>query len=274
MSMRLEHKVAVVTGGVSGIGEAIACRMAEEGARVIAADVTAQETRLGSGRLLPLRVDVSDLVSVDSMVRAVLNRCGRLDCLVNSAGIGRDTPFLETTLEVFDRIIAVNLRGSFIVGQAVARAMSGRGGGVIINVASVSGIVGNSGRSAYAASKGGVIALSRAMAVDLAPLGIRVNVIAPGPVDTPLVERMHPEEAREKWIQRTPMHRYGRPEEVAGAAVFLCSDDASFITGHVMAIDGGFLASGLAAAAREFYKAIPDKIDLLPIDDSRQEVFH
>jgi len=253
MSMRLGHKVAIVTGGMSGIGQAVAQALAEEGARVVAADLITNETKLGSGRLLPLRVDVSDPVSVDSMIRSVLQRHGRLDCLVSSAGIGADVPFLETTIEMFDRIAAVNLRGSFIVGQGAARAMSQRGSGAIVNVASVSGIVGNAGRSAYAASKGGVIALSRAMAVDLAPLGIRVNVIAPGPIETPLVEHMHTAEAREIWSARTPMHRYGHPEEVARAAVFLCSDEASFVTGHVMAVDGGFLASGLTAPIHESY---------------------
>lgn len=269
MNMRLEHKVAIVTGGLSGIGKAIAQALAEEGARVVAADISTEETKLGSGRLLLLRVDVSDPASVESMVRSVMNRYGRLDYLVHSAGIGRDLPFLETTIETFDHIVAVNLRGSFIVGQAAARAMSRRGAGAIVNVASVSGIVGNAGRSAYAASKGGVIALSRAMAVDLAPLGIRVNVIAPGPIETPLVEHMHTEEARGIWTARTPMRRYGRPEEVAGAAVFLCSDEASFITGHVMAVDGGFLASGLTAAVDEYYHRLPEN----EIAESRQEVF-
>jgi NAD(P)-dependent dehydrogenase (short-subunit alcohol dehydrogenase family) len=168
--------------------------------------------------------------------------------VVNSAGIGKDMPFLDTPLAVFDRIIAVNLRGSFIIGQAAAHAMRSAGGGVIVNIASVSGMTGNVGRSAYGASKGGVVLLSRVMAVDLAQYNIRVNVLAPGPVDTPLVAQMHSEQIRERWIEQTPMRRYAAPDEMAGAVVFLCSDDAGYITGHVLAADGGFLASGLTAA--------------------------
>ena len=164
---------------------------------------------------------------------------------MNSAGIGKDVPFLDTTLELFDQVIAVNLRGTFIVGQAAARAMRTTGGGAIVNIASVSGMTGNVGRSAYGASKGGVVLLSQVMAVDLAAYGIRVNVLAPGPVDTPLVARMHSAAIRARWIDRTPMHRYARPEEMAGAAVFLCSNESIFVTVHVLAADGGLLASGL-----------------------------
>ncbi len=254
MAKRLDGKIAIVTGGLSGIGDAIALRMVAEGATVIAADISSHAGTLGDGPLAPLRVDVADAGSVDSMVRAVLQRHGRLDCLVNSAGVGTEIPFLETPLETFDRIVAVNLRGTFIVGQAAARAMSTRGGGSIVNIASISGMTGNAGRSAYGASKGGVVTLSRVMAVDLASHGIRVNVLAPGPVETPLVARMHSAETRAQWLDRTPLHRYARPEEMAGAAVFLCSEDASFITGHVLAADGGFLGAGLPAR-----KAGPDE---------------
>ncbi len=247
--MRLVDKIAIVTGGLSGIGDAIARRFAAEGATVIAADLATDAAQLDDGSIVPFQTDVADPASVDRLVSAVLAKHGRLDCLVNSAGIGADVPFLDTTIETFDRIIAVNLRGSFIVGQRAARAMRDGGGGAILNIASVSGVVGNVGRSAYGASKGGVVLLSKVMAVDLAAYGIRVNVLAPGPIATPLTDAVHTPAVREQWHERTILHRYGKPDEMAGAAVFLCSDDSSYVTGHVLAADGGFLASGLTASA-------------------------
>ena len=245
--MRLANKIAIVTGGLSGIGDAIARRFAEEGAVVIAADLATDATRLGDGPVAPFHTNVADPASVERLVDAVVERYGRLDCLVNSAGVGADVPFLDTTLETFDRMIAVNLRGSFIVGQRAGRAMRECGGGTILNVASVSGVTGNVGRAAYGASKGGVVLLSKVMAVDLAVYGIRVNVLAPGPIATPLTEAIHTPAVRELWNDRTVLRRYGRPDEMAGAAVYLCSDESSYVTGHVLAADGGFLAAGITA---------------------------
>jgi NAD(P)-dependent dehydrogenase (short-subunit alcohol dehydrogenase family) len=257
---RLKGKVAIVTGGASGIGAAIVERFAAEGAAVVAADLSfaarSSLTDAGGGRW-ERHVDVADPASVEALMRDALASLGRIDVVVNSAGIGAETPFLDTSVDLFDRMLAVNLRGTFVVGQAAARAMigqaatagAGAGGGRIINIASVSGRRGNTGRSAYGASKGGVITLTEVMAVELAPHGILVNAIAPGPVDTPLVKTVHSAGTRREWHARVPLRRYGTPEEIAGAAVFLASDDAGYVTGHVLHVDGGFLAAGLMGGA-------------------------
>lgn len=256
--MQLAGKVAVVTGGLSGIGAAVAARFAREGAAVVAADITAEVEALpaghAAGAVAPLRVDVAEEASVKAMVQAVLARHGRVDVLVNSAGIGRDIPFLDTPVEVLDRIYAVNVRGTFLCGQACARAMrDARTGGAIVNIASVSGLRGNSGRAAYGASKGAVITLTQVMALDLAEYGIRVNALAPGPIETPLVAAMHVSATREAWTRAVMLRRYGTPEEIAGAALFLCGPDATYVTGHILAVDGGFAAAGMDS--RPFFAA-------------------
>ncbi len=245
--MRMDGNVVIVTGGLSGIGAAICRRFSAAGARVVAADLaTDAETPDSTQGIAPLRADIAQPDQAEAMATKVFTIYGRLDALVHSAGIGRDTSFLDTTIEEFDRIIAVNLRGTFLAGQACARIMRDHGGGAIVNLASVSGLRGSVGRAAYGASKGGVVILSQVMALELAPHDIRVNVIAPGPIETPLVTQMHDAAIRAAWSRAVPMHRYGTPDEVAGAALFLCSDDARFITGHVLAVDGGFLGTGLA----------------------------
>ena len=246
--MILRDKIAIVTGGASGLGQAIAERFVAEGAIVIAADIAVAAESFGKvdrSRPIPYRLNVSDPISVANLVNNTVTEFGHINVLVNSAGIGKDVPFLEHSLEDFDRIIAINLRGTFLIGQAVARHMSGKGGGRIINIASVSGERGNSGRAAYGASKGGVITLSKVMAVDLASYGINVNVIAPSAIETPLTAQMHTPKARLSWVSLTPLNRYGTPAEIAGAAVFLASDDATYITGHVLDVDGGFMAGGI-----------------------------
>jgi len=246
MTGRFTGKVALVTGALSGIGQAIARRLADEGAQVVAADLSAPPGPLGSDTVAAVRLDVADPGSVAAVLAEIEAVHGRLDVMANSAGIGADVPFLDTPLDLFDRIVAVNLRGTFLVGQAAARLMARGGGGSIVNIASIAGVRGSIGRAAYGASKGGVVTLSQVMAVDLAAHGIRVNVLAPGPIETPLTAAMHDAAIREAWARATPLRRYGAPEEVAAAAAFLCSDEAAFVTGHVLAVDGGFLGAELS----------------------------
>jgi NAD(P)-dependent dehydrogenase (short-subunit alcohol dehydrogenase family) len=183
-------------------------------------------------------------------VQEVIARCedeiGPLTGLVNSAGIGADVPCLETTAALFRQMLEVNLIGSFLVAREAARRMAERGRGSIVNIASVSGMRGNVGRVAYGASKAGVLLATQVMAVELASAGVRVNAIAPGPIETPLVRKMHTGPVREGWICSVPQRRYGAPDEVAGAALFLLDDRrSSYVTGQTVCVDGGFTAAGL-----------------------------
>jgi NAD(P)-dependent dehydrogenase (short-subunit alcohol dehydrogenase family) len=237
----------LVTGGASGIGFAIVQAILEQGWHVVVADL-----ELGNLDRSLVHFEQLDVTDEDAVVRAI-ERCeaevGPLTGVVNSAGIGKDVPCLDTSTTLFRKILEVNLIGSFVVAREAARAMRSRGKGSIVNIASVSGIRGNSGRVAYGASKGGVITMTQVMAVELAPAGIRVNAIAPGPIETPLVRDMHTEQACADWTSRVPQHRYGSPDEVAGAAIFLLDDrKSSFITGQTLCIDGGFTAAGVMKA--------------------------
>jgi NAD(P)-dependent dehydrogenase (short-subunit alcohol dehydrogenase family) len=242
------QKVTLVTGGMSGIGAAVAARMSRDGNLVVAADIAATSTELGRGPGIHVcRVDVSSPDSAASLVGQIMERYGRIDCLVHCAGIGRIVPFLETSAETFDLVLKTNLYGSFHVGQACARAMAACGGGVIVNITSVSGLRGNAGRAAYGSSKAGVVALTQVMALELAEHGIRVNAVAPGPIESPLAASQHGSAVRESWRRAVPMRSYGHPEEVASAAAFLCSDEARFVTGSIFVVDGGFMATGIPA---------------------------
>jgi NAD(P)-dependent dehydrogenase (short-subunit alcohol dehydrogenase family) len=252
--MRLTGKAAIVTGGAAGLGLAIATRLAAEGAAVAVADRDGEGAARaagaiagGGGRALGLTVDVSAAAQVERMVADTLAAFGRLDILVSNAGIGGTHAFLEQPLEHWHRVLAVNLTGTFLCGQAAARAMARSGSGRIVNIASVSGIRAGIGRTAYGSAKAGVIGLTQQMALELGPLGITVNAVAPGPVDTALTRAMHTPQTRAAYTGMIPLARYGTPEEIAGAVAFLASDDAAYVNGHTLCVDGGYVSAGIMA---------------------------
>ncbi len=242
----LQGRVAIVTGGAQGIGEACARRFAREGAQVFIADVAdargrALATELGAQYR---RCDVGDKLDVDDLVATVLKLHGRIDILVNNAGIFKAADFLDVTETDFDEVLRVNLKGSFLMGQAVARAMASRGSGSIVNMSSVNGVLAIPNIASYNASKGGINQLTRAMALALADKGIRVNAVAPGTIATELAAQavLTSEEARQKILSRTPLRRLGEPGEIADVVAWLASDAASYVTGEIVTVDGGRMA--------------------------------
>jgi NAD(P)-dependent dehydrogenase (short-subunit alcohol dehydrogenase family) len=247
------QEAVFVTGGASGIGFAIAEAVLEQGWRAIIADQNEQslarsrETLARYGDLARfLQLDITHEEEVAKTVDRSEAEFGLIPGLVNSAGIARDLPSLETSAALFRRILDVNVVGSFVVSREIAKRMGKRRSGVIVNIASVSGIRSNIGRVAYGASKGGVITMTQVMAVELAAFGVRVNAIAPGPIDMPLVREIHTEQIRVEWIKRVPQRRYGEPSDIANMALFLLDDQkAGFVTGHTICVDGGFTAAGL-----------------------------
>ncbi|NCF37996.1 MAG: SDR family oxidoreductase, partial [Gammaproteobacteria bacterium] len=239
-----------VTGGASGIGFAVARQLAELGAKIAIADIDidaaqAAASRLPGAEVMVVQVDVRDPEDAANMIGAVVAKYGKLDILVHSAGVGIEKGFLETTAEEWQRLIDIDLSGTFYCAQAAARHMVDNGYGRIINLASTAGIRGGTGRTAYGAAKGGVITLTRVMAVELAAYGVTANALAPGAIETELVARMHSEETRRVYRAGIPLDRYGTPDETAFCAVFLASEQAGYITGHILGIDGGFLAAGI-----------------------------
>jgi 3-oxoacyl-[acyl-carrier protein] reductase len=233
--MRLKNKVCLVTGAAQGIGAATCAKFAAEGAIVIGADLRADGISTEHERHA---LDVTQRDHVDAVVAAVLARHGHLDVLVNNAGITKDARLVKMTLAQFDAVIDVNLRGVFHCAQAVAEGMVARGSGVILNASSVVGIYGNFGQTNYAASKFGVIGFTKTWSRELGPKGVRVNAVAPGFVETPILATM-PEKVLVQMREKVPLARLGKPEEIANVYAFLASDEASYINGAVIEVSGG-----------------------------------
>ena len=254
MAGRVEGKVALVTGGSSGIGRATAQVFAREGAKLVVADMDedgGQQTVHGiteqGGEATFVRADVTAAAEVEALISQAVSTYGRLDCAYNNAGVTqRDYPPTdEYPLEDWHRVLAVNLTGVWLCLKYELAQMRKQGSGAIVNTASIAGLVGIAGRSAYVASKHGVVGITKTAALEYASQGIRVNAVCPGYVRTPMVDyviRHQGPELEAQIVAREPVGRLGRPEEIAETVVWLCSDAASFITGHAMAADGGFMA--------------------------------
>lgn len=240
-------QVAVVSGAGSGIGRAVSALIAASGGTVIALDNRPTNDTAAGERLERFQVDVTERDQVTSILEGAYAQYGRIDVLVNSAGISGNSPFLETADDLWSRIIDVNLRGSFILSQVAARCMSRRRYGRIVNLSSVAAFSARPGRTAYGASKGGVIALTKSMAMELAEYAITVNAVAPGATDTELVAATHDAATRKAYLDRIPLKRYARPDEIASTILFLASREAGYVSGQTIAVDGGLLAAGVAA---------------------------
>jgi NAD(P)-dependent dehydrogenase (short-subunit alcohol dehydrogenase family) len=244
-------KTALVTGGGSGLGRAICRGFAEAGARVVAADIafdlaneTADLVRDSGGKARADQLDVSSKEDVERVVREVLEEWKTIDVLVNSAGRAIRGSALDYSEQDFDTILNVNLKGTFFCCQAVGRHMAERRSGKIINIASIGSMIAYAGSIAYLASKGGVAQLTRGFAVELAPFNVQVNAIAPSLFETPMMAASRSDsESQRYFMDRTPMGRKGQPEEIVGAAIFLAANSSSMVTGHILAVDGGFLSA-------------------------------
>jgi NAD(P)-dependent dehydrogenase (short-subunit alcohol dehydrogenase family) len=257
---RIRGKVALVTGAGSGIGAACAVRFAAEGATVAGLDLqppVSESWQRAAGRgasTLSLACDVRDESAVERAVAEVIARFGRIDVVVNAAGVAGGGAVHALAIEEWDRIVDTNLKGTFLVCKHALARMLGSGGGNVVNIASIEGLEGTEGGSAYNASKGGVVLLTKNLAIDYGRKNVRVNCICPGFIDTPMTASVFSqpgmEEYLEKFREAHQLGRVGKPEEIASAALFLVSDDASFVTGHALVVDGGFTAGRRLGFAR------------------------
>ncbi|HMV85210.1 MAG TPA: SDR family oxidoreductase [Blastocatellia bacterium] len=251
LNQDITGKVAVVTGSARGIGLAIAERFLAEGYRVVLLDIDAETLRhtaerfSGRDDVLPVECDVADPQQVTVAIETVAARLGRIDALVNNAGVAVFKPILDTSFEEWSRVLAVNLSGPFLCTQACAPVMLKNGGGSVVNIASISGLRASTLRVAYGTSKAALIHLTKQQATELGNVGIRVNAIAPGPVETAMAAQVHSADIRTSYRDAIPLARYGTVEEIAEAVVFLCSERAGFINGQTLAVDGGFDAAGV-----------------------------
>lgn len=249
----LKGKVAIITGAAKGMGKADALKLANAGAKVVLADISQQECQLvvdeirkERGEAIAVKCDVSQKAEVDNLIAETLKKFSKIDILVNNAGIFPFEPFLEMPEQNFERVIDINLKGYFLMAQACAKEMVKQKSGSIVNIVSIAmgqvG-VGFAGLTHYCASKGGIVAMSQAMALELAPLGIRVNCIAPGAIDTPGAAAIkNDSKVLEATTAGIPLKRMGKPEEISNAVLFLASDESSYMTGSTMVVDGGWVA--------------------------------